>query len=59
MPLEQMDVCLYGRDNAIEPSDLAVLSGLSAAAIGRAYATIDAKRRHARYLHQAPVRFSD
>ena len=59
MPLEQMDVCLYGRDNAIEPSDLAALSGLSAAAIGRAYATIDAKRRHARYLHQAPVRFSD
>jgi NAD+ synthase len=59
MPLEQMDVCLYGRDNAIEPSDLAALSGLSAAAIGRAYATIDAKRRHAHYLHQAPVRFSD
>jgi NAD+ synthase len=59
MPLEQMDVCLYGRDNAIEPADLAALSGLSAEAIGRAYATIDAKRKHARYLHQAPVRFSD
>jgi NAD+ synthase len=58
MPLEQMDVCLYGRDNQIEPSALAALTGLSVEAIGRAYATIDAKRKHARYLHQSPVRFS-
>lgn len=58
MPLEQMDLCLYGRENAIEPSELAAIAGLSAAQISRAYAMIDAKRKHARYLHQAPVVFS-
>lgn len=57
MPLEQMDVCLYGRDNNLEPSALAAVTGLSAAAVGRVYATIDAKRKHARYPHQSPVVF--
>lgn len=55
MPLEQMDVCLYGKDNAKEPDEIASVLGLSEDVVKRAYAMIDAKRKHAQYLHTPPV----
>ncbi|HEY6445219.1 MAG TPA: NAD(+) synthase [Acidobacteriaceae bacterium] len=59
MPLEKMDLCLYGRDHEMTPADLAVLVGLTPDQVSRAYASIDAKRRNARYLHMAPVVFNE
>jgi NAD+ synthase len=55
MPLEQMDLCLYGRDHEMEPGDLAPIVGLTEDQVRRAYAMIDSKRRNARYLHLPPV----
>jgi NAD+ synthase len=59
MPLEQMDVCLYGRNHDKEPGELAPILGLTEAQVKRAYAMIDAKRKHAQYLHASPVLMSD
>jgi NAD+ synthase len=59
MPLEQMDICLYGRDNHIELDEIASMLGRSESEIKRAYAMIDAKRKNARYLHTPPVIVSE
>jgi NAD+ synthase len=59
MPLEQMDICLYGRDHEMEAAELAPLLGLTESQVKRAYAMIDAKRRNAQYLHLPPVLITD
>jgi NAD+ synthase len=59
MPLEQMDACLYGRDHAIEPAEMAAILGRSGIEIKRAYAMIDGKRKNARYLHTPPAIIAD
>jgi NAD+ synthase len=51
MPLEQMDLCLYGRDHDLTPGDLAPVVGLTEDQVKRAYAMIDSKRKSTRYLH--------
>ncbi len=58
MPLQQLDVCLYGRDHDCPPAKIADLLGLTDDMVTRAYAMIDGKRKNARYLHHAPVIFS-
>jgi NAD+ synthase len=55
MPLEQMDLCLYGKDHDIDAEEMAPIVGLTAEQVERAYAMIDSKRKMARYLHMAPV----
>lgn len=55
MPLEQMDLCLYGRDHRIAPEELVSIVGLTVQQVKRAYAMIDSKRKVARYLHLPPV----
>lgn len=55
MPLVTMDMCLYGKDHAMPPSEIAALSGLTADQVQRVYETIDGRRRSTRYLHLAPV----
>jgi NAD+ synthase len=55
MPLEQMDLCLYGRDHDMEAGELAPIVGLSEDQVKRAYAMIDSKRKNARYLHLPPT----
>lgn len=57
MPLDKMDLCLYGRDHSISPAELAPHVGLTIDQIQRAYSMIDRKRAVARYLHSAPVMF--
>jgi NAD+ synthase len=59
MPLQQLDVCLYGRDHDCSPAEIAALLDLTESMVEKAYAMIDAKRKNARYLHHAPVIFSD
>ena len=55
MPLEQMDLCLYGKDHGIDAEEMSPIVGLTAEQVNRAYAMIDSKRKMARYLHMPPV----
>jgi NAD+ synthase len=55
MPLEQMDLCLYGKDHDIEPEDMALIVNLTVEQVKRAYAMIESKRKAARYLHLPPA----
>jgi NAD+ synthase len=55
MPLEQMDVCLYGKDHNMDAGELASILSLTESQVKRAFAMIDAKRKNARYLHMPPV----
>ncbi len=57
MPLDQMDLCLYGHDHSLPPGQLALCVTLDIEQIRRAYSMIDRKRAIARYLHSAPVVF--
>jgi NAD+ synthase len=59
LPLAEMDLCLYGKDNAIPPSELSPVLGLTAEQIARVYDMIDTKRKTTRYLHLAPVLVSE
>jgi NAD+ synthase len=55
LPLEQLDLCLYGLNHDIAASDLAAHAGLTPAQVERAYSDIRAKRRVAAYLHMTPI----
>jgi NAD+ synthase len=55
MPLAKMDLCLYGKDHALSPSELAPMVGLTSEQVSRVYDVIDSKRKVARYLQMAPV----
>ena len=55
LPLEKMDLCLYGKNHHMASADLAPLAGMKADQVERAYRMIDAKRRVARYLRAAPL----
>ena len=59
MPLAKMDMCLYGRDHSIAPSELATMVGLTIEQIIRAYSMIERKRANARYLHMPPATFAE
>jgi NAD+ synthase len=54
LPVLEMDLCLYGHNNAIAPEALADAVGLSADDVRRVYDDIDQKRRTTRYLHLPP-----
>ena len=51
LPLEQMDLCLYGKNHGIPPADLAAPLGLGEEMVNRVYEMIDSKRKVAKYLH--------
>lgn len=55
MPLEKMDLCLYGKNHGIAAVDLTGATGLTIAQIEQVYSSIDAKRKVAGYLHGAPL----
>ena len=51
LPLEKMDLCLYGKDHGIPPADLVAAAGMEADLVERVYQMIDSKRKVAKYLH--------
>ncbi len=51
LPLEKMDICLYGKDHGIPAKDLVPAGGLSEDVVERVYSMIEAKRKVAHYLH--------
>jgi NAD+ synthase len=52
---EIIDLCLYGKNHGIPPSDLSPIVGLDADQVQRVYEAIQAKRAAAQYLRAAPV----
>lgn len=55
LPLEKMDFCLYGKNNGIPAAGLAAAVGLDTDQVQRVYDAIQAKRKAAQYLREAPV----
>ncbi|HLK48877.1 MAG TPA: NAD(+) synthase [Bryobacteraceae bacterium] len=55
LPLEKMDLCLYGRNNSIAPADLARVADLDAEQVERVYGIIDSRRKATQYLHASPA----
>ena len=54
LPLEKMDLCLYGKNNGAAPAEVAAAAGLSAEKVERVYGMIDSKLRSTQYLHLPP-----
>ena len=59
LPYDQMDLCLYARNNGIDAADVAAALGLSEQQIERVFRDIDSKRRASRYLHLEPQLVAD
>jgi NAD+ synthase len=59
LPYDEMDLCLYARDHAITPADVAAALGRTPVQIERVFRDIDAKRNMARYLHRPPMIMQD
>jgi NAD+ synthase len=55
LPLEQMDLCLYGKDHGISAAELVNVVGLDEGLVQRVYEMIDSKRKVAKYLHAHSV----
>jgi NAD+ synthase len=55
VPLEQMDICLYGKEHGLSADVVARATGLTAGQVEQIYGAIAAKRRATRYLHLPPV----
>ena len=58
LPLDKMDLCLYGKDHGILPEELGRMIGLQTDQVSRVYDMIDSKRRASLYLHMPPVVFA-
>jgi NAD+ synthase len=54
LPLEKMDLCLYGKNNGVAPEEIATAVGLSTEKVQRVYAMIDSKLHATLYLHLPP-----
>ena len=54
LPLEKMDLCLYGKNHGVEAAEVAAATGLSAEQVQRVYGMIDSKLNSSRYLHLKP-----
>ncbi len=55
LPYQQMDECLYARNQGLLPEEAAARTDLTAAQITRVYADIDSKRRSTSYQHERPL----
>jgi NAD+ synthase len=54
LPLEMMDLCLYGKNHGVPTAEVAGATGLSGEQVQRVYAMIDSKLSSTQYLHLAP-----
>jgi NAD+ synthase len=55
LPYDQMDLCLYGLENAVPLADVARATSLGEEQVDRVWRDIGAKRKAARYLHFSPL----
>ena len=54
LPLEQMDLCLYAKNNGIPSAEVAKAIGLSKDEVDRVFHMIESKLRASKYLHLSP-----
>ena len=54
LPLDKMDLCLYGKNHGVAPEEVATAVGLSAEKVQRVYAMIASKLNSTHYLHLPP-----
>lgn len=55
VPLQTMDLCLFGKNQGWPAGTLAASAGLDPDLVAQVYTQIDGKRRMARYLHAPPL----
>lgn len=55
LPYPEMDLCLYAKNNNIEPDHVAAAIGLSVDQVRHVFNDIDTKRATTRYLHMPPL----
>jgi len=55
LPYDQMDLCLYAKNNGIPAAEVAAALDKTPVQIERVFRDIDAKRKMARYLHSPPI----
>lgn len=55
LPLKQMDLCLFGKNNGINTAEIAAAAGLTEVQVQKVYSSIEAKRRATSYLHLSPL----
>jgi NAD+ synthase len=55
LPYQDMDACLWAHNHTVPAAEVAAVLGLAEAQVERVFRDIEAKRRAARYLHDAPV----
>ena len=59
LPYDQMDLCLYAKNNGVAVEAVADVLGLKAEQIQRVYDDIDQKRKTTRYLHLPALLIED
>lgn len=59
LPYQQMDLCLYGKNNGEEPAVVARAIGAHPEQVQKVYDDIDTKRSTTRYLHLKPLLIDD
>lgn len=55
LPYEKMDLCLYGHNHHVPPSEVAPVISLTPEQVERVYKDIDSKRRGTLPLHMGPL----
>ena len=55
LPLREMDICLYGLNNALSAGETAQHAGLPVEQVTLAWRRIEQKRRSTKYLHLSPL----
>ena len=59
LPYDQMDLCLYGKNNAVAIEEIATAIDLTVEQVNRVFHDIDQKRRSTKYLHSQPQLIED
>lgn len=59
LPYEQMDLCLYGKNNGMDPDMVAQAAGLTRDQVDMVFRDIENKRSTTRYLHLKPQLVTD
>jgi NAD+ synthase len=55
LPYAKMDLCVWGKNHGVPPSEVARAVGLTVEQVQWVYADIDKKRGTTQYLHQRPL----
>jgi NAD+ synthase len=55
IPLDEMDLCLYGKNHSVPVEEIAATIGRSAQEVNQVLRSIDSKRAATRYLHTKPL----